>query len=357
MSKTQNGKLMIWWVLLGFCLVPGLGMAGALGKITLKDGSQIHGEIVSMTEGVLNVKTLFHKGKDPLTIKWSEVTGIDTKESLTFLLRNGTTLDGLAVMTQPGKLNVTTESFPYPIPVPMESIVAVNPPEKKALTAIGKIDFGGSIATGNTDLTTASIVGELIAKTDNIRYSMSGRFLFAESVDEVVARNAFGTVKVDYFVDGRFYLYTGGLFEQDTFQDVQFRASGFAGPGYQIIEEGDFASPYLEKMKLHGEIGLGYFTENFRQAADQSRMTARWSVDFKWTVVPSITFFHQHQAFPSVQNFDDWYVTSLQGIRMQTWKNLHTTFQVNWRFDNTPAPGLKKEDTQFILSIGYTFES
>jgi hypothetical protein len=357
MSKTQNGTLVIWWVLVGFCLVPSLGMAGALGKITLQDGSQVHGEIVSMTEGVLKVKTLFHKGEDPLTIKWSEVTGIDTKEPLTFHLRNGTTLDGLAVMTEPGKLNVTTESFLYPIPVPVESIVAVNPPGKKAVTVTGNLDFGGSITTGNTDLQTFSLVGEIIAKTEQTRSSLVGRYLYGESEGELIARNAFGTIKFDYFVDKRFYLYTGALFEQDTFQAIQLRTSAFAGPGYQIIEEGDYTSPFLKKMKLHGEIGVGYFYEDRRQAENTSRATGRWSANFTWTVVPWLTLFHQHQTFPSLHNVSEWYVTSQQGIRMKTWGNLQTTFQVNWRYDNRPAPDTRKADTQYILAIGYAFES
>ncbi len=79
-----------------------------MGKITLKDGSQVYGEIVEMTEDKIQIKTLFHEG-DPITIKWSEVTGIDTEDPMSFVLRNGTILQGKPVMTQPGRLDVKTE--------------------------------------------------------------------------------------------------------------------------------------------------------------------------------------------------------------------------------------------------------
>jgi len=55
-------------------VLPVVCLAGPMGKITLKDGSQVYGEIVEMTEGVIKIKTLFHDG-DPIKIKWSEVTG------------------------------------------------------------------------------------------------------------------------------------------------------------------------------------------------------------------------------------------------------------------------------------------
>lgn len=63
---------------------PGWSLAGPLGKITLKDGSQIYGEIVEMTEGKIQVKPLFHEGEDPITIKWSEVMEIDTEDPMSF---------------------------------------------------------------------------------------------------------------------------------------------------------------------------------------------------------------------------------------------------------------------------------
>jgi hypothetical protein len=50
-------------------------------------------------------------------------------------------------------------------------------------------------------------------------------------------------------------------------------------------------------------------------------------------------------------------VTSQQGIRMNIWEDLITTFQVNWRYDNSPAPETKKADTQYILSLGFVFDA
>ncbi len=352
----MSRKLIVCWLFLGFCLVPGWSLAGTLGKITLKDGSQVYGEIVEMTGGVMKVKALFHEGEH-IAIKWAEVAGIDTTESLTFILSDGTILAGETAMTHPGTLDIKSEVLPEPIPVKVEAVVAVNPPVKKPVVFVGNFNFGGSVTTGNTDLRNFSFVGELIAKSDRLRLTLLGRYLYGENDGELNARNAFGTIKVDFFVSKRFYVYTGALFEQDTFQDLNLRSSVFAGPGYQFIEVGDYAHPYLKKLQLHGEVGLGYFNEDFKVAEDENYFTGRWAINVNWTVVPWFTLFHQHQGFPSLEKTSDWYVTSQQGIRLNIWENFLTTFQINWRYNNSPAAGTEKADTQYILTLGYAFES
>lgn len=335
---------------------PGLGLAGPTGKITLKDGSQVFGEILDMTDGMIKVKTLFHEG-DPIKIRWAEVVGIDTQEPMTFVLGNGTVLQGQPVMTQPGTLGVKTDLLADPIPVQVASVMAVNPPVKKAVVYTGNINFGASKTSGNTKIENYSLLGELIARSERLRLTILGRYLYGENDNEVVARNAFGTIKLDFFISKRFYWNAGALFEQDTFQDLNLRTSLFTGPGYQFIDVGDFSSPYLNKMQLSAEAGLGFFNEDFKRAADQNSITGRWAVNFNWPVVPWLTVFHQHQGFPSLEKTKDYYVTSQQGIRLTMWENFISTFQINWRYDNTPAPGNKKGDTQYLLTLGYAFES
>ncbi|MBA3967905.1 MAG: hypothetical protein H0X47_19440 [Nitrospirales bacterium] len=66
-------KLCCAFLILSLMVLPVICLACPMGKITLKDGSQIYGEIVEMADGKIQVKTLFLEG-DPITIKWSEVT-------------------------------------------------------------------------------------------------------------------------------------------------------------------------------------------------------------------------------------------------------------------------------------------
>lgn len=352
----MSRKLMAWMVFFFLCLMPVLGITEPLGKLSLKDGSQIYVEILEMTDGFITVKTLFHDG-DPIKIKWSEVDGMTSEDSITVVLGSGTVLQGSPSMLGPGTLGIKSAMLDEPIPIAVESVIAVNPPIKKAVVYTGNLNFGASKITGNTKLQNYSFLGELIARSERLRLSLLGRYLYGENNNQIVARNAFGTIKLDFFMTKRFYWNAGALFEQDTFQDLNLRTSLFTGPGYQFIDIGDFASPYLAKMQLSAEVGLGFFNEDFKRSLDRNNVTGRWAVNFNWPVLPLLTVFHQHQGFPSVEKRSDYYITSQQGLRWTMLENFIATLQYNWRYDNTPSPGSKKSDRQFLLTIGYAFES
>ena len=110
-------------------------------------------------------------------------------------------------------------------------------------------------------------------------------------------------------------------------------------------------------MQLSAEAGLGFFNEDFKRSQDRNNVTGRWAVNFNWPVLPALTLFHQHQGFPSLEKRSDFYITSQQGLRWHMLENFVSTLQLNWRYDNTPAPGNKKSDKQYLLTIGYAFES
>ncbi len=330
--------------------------ASTLGQIHLKDGSQLHGEIISMVGGTLKAKASFSPG-DPIPIAWSEVTGLTTQSSIILVLNNGVTLHGIAQPGDPGTIQLATDLIKVTIPVRVETVIAINPPARKPVHYKGNINFGGSLTAGNTDLKQANFLGELVIRGDILRLSLLGRWNYSEDSGSIITRNAFGTIKLDFFVTKRFYLFASTLFEQDTFQDIQLRTSISGGPGYQFIIKDDFSSPYLRNMELDGEIGLGFFNEDFKVAKDQQFVTGRWAANLDWPVTPDITIFHQHQGFPSLEDFTDFYVTSQQGIRIKVMGNFTTGFQMNWRYDNTPSTGKKASDFQYLLTLGYSFDT
>ncbi|MEC4681459.1 MAG: hypothetical protein VST67_12285 [Nitrospirota bacterium] len=142
-------KVSVWWVFVCLCLMPVWGVAEPLAKIMLKDGSRIYGEILEMTGGMIKVKTLFHDG-DPIKIQWSEVVGINSKDPMAFVLSNGIILKGAPTMQDSGALGIKTDLLTEPIPVQVDSVIAVNPPVKKALVYTGNLNFGASVTKGNT---------------------------------------------------------------------------------------------------------------------------------------------------------------------------------------------------------------
>ncbi len=335
---------------------PGLSYAGVLGSITLKDGSIIHGDVIQMVKGTLKVEAAFGAG-DPFLIKWEEVENLATSQPMVFVLGDGTSIRGIAEKGDPGELRISVEPLTIYIPIKLTSITAINPPPKKPVKYVAHVDFGGKFSQGNTTNKQANLLSKFSARSQRLRLRLEGRYFYAEDDKRVTDRNAFGTMQMDFFMTKRWYVFLGVLLEQDTFDDLNLRTSISGGPGYQFIDKGDYTSPYLREMTLAADVGLGFFNEDKKIAEDDNFVVSRWSVNWDWPIRPDLSFFHRHQAFPSIESISDFYINSIQGIRINVWEGLNIALQINYKYDNEPSPGTDSSDVKGLVSIGYAFEN
>jgi putative salt-induced outer membrane protein YdiY len=331
-----------------------VGVAAAADEVVLKDGNRIIGEVVDLVEGTLTFKVGFAAD---LKIKWSEVKSLRTDKPLPFHLEKGSKLQGKTIINDDGSTSIQLEERQTSEALNLEQVVSINPPFKPEVTYKGFVQAGGTITDGNTQTRSGAINGEFEARTQRQRFTLGGAYNYAEDEDAVTARNARGFIKYDFFVTKRFYLFSSAFFEGDSFQDLNLRTALSAGPGYQFIDIGDFEAVCLSKMQLSAEAGLSYFNEDFDgDDDDQSYVAARWSVKWDWPVMPDkIIIFHLHEGFPGLENGDDLYIRSEQGVRFIIVKNFFAAFQVNWRWDNTPADDNERSDTTYLASLGYNF--
>ncbi len=322
--------------------------------IQLNDGSEVQGDVVDMGDGTLNVKTKF-AGDVP--IDYSQVKSIDSKMKLRLLLEGGSELNGTVSPGTDGHLNVTVDDASEPISVPLTAVAAINPPPPAGTTYTGLIQAGGSINDGNTRTKTGSVSGEFIARNLRQRFTASGAYNYAEDTGSVTARNARGQLKYDFFVTERLFIYASSLFEGDSFQDLKLRTALSAGLGYQLVNKGDFDGMFAG-LDSYVEGGVAYFSEDYDGGAnDDEFVTARWAFRLDWEVVDGkVTIFHNHEGFPSLEHGKDIYIITHQGVRLTIWNGFFAAFSVQWRWDNTPAPGRRRSDTLYLASLGYAFE-
>lgn len=114
-----------------------------------------------MVDGTFKAKASFSP-EDPIPISWSEVTGITTKDSIVLVLKNGVTLHGTAQPGKPGTIQLATDLIKVTISVLVDSVIAINPPERKPVHHKGNINFGGTLTSGNTDLKQGNLLGDLV---------------------------------------------------------------------------------------------------------------------------------------------------------------------------------------------------
>jgi hypothetical protein len=269
--KPCLGKTLFSLALIGCLLAPGLAHAvdaptahpeaapastpNPVDVVTLKDGSVIYGEIVDMMNGELFIKTAFGVG-DIVKVKWASVAKLTVTHPLPFHLKEGTVLVGTAEEGEGGTMIVKAEPLAGSLSVPLDSVISINPLVQPAVVYVGSLQGGFSKASGNSHVTNASLIGEFTGRSESLRLTILGRFIYSDDSGQLLVRNSRGTVKLDFFITKKLYWFASSYFEQDTFQDLKLRTAITSGPGYQFIDKGDYESPWRKDMTLYAEAGV-----------------------------------------------------------------------------------------------------
>lgn len=332
------------------------GPAPAQGTdlVTLKDGSLIYGEVVEMADGKLKVKTKF--GTDEtISIKWENVRRLAISHPVPVRLKDGTVLMGTVQEGKDGTLELKPEPLDGPLTIALDQVTGINPPVKPAFEIEGNATLGFAGAEGNVRYQNISGLGEFVGRSEKWRLTLIGRYVYGETEGNLITRNARATVKVDRFLTKRLYFFSSAYFEQDTFQDLNLRTAISAGPGYQFIEKGDYASPHLKDMQLYAEVGPAYFHEDFKVKSDKTSLRARLSAKLDWPIIKDVISLYQYtEFFPSLQDSNDFYLTTDQGVVFHIWKNFVFKPQLTYRYNNSPPPGVKSSDTLYLITFGYS---
>lgn len=327
-----------------------------LDIVTLKDGSILYGEVIGMEDGILHLKT--PASPDNLVkVKWESVAKLAVNHPIPFHLKEGSVLIGTATEGPNGMINVSAEPLKGTMGVPLDSITALNPLIQPPVIYSGSLTGGYSQTTGNSHLRNASLLGDFVARSEQLRLSINGRYVYGDNANTLIARNARGTIKLDFFITKRFFWFVSAYFENDRFQDLKMRTALASGPGYQFVDRGDFGGIFKD-MTLYAEAGIAYFNEDFRTADDTSSTRGRGSIKLNWPLLDDrITLYHFSEFYPSLQNTKNYYLTMDNGVRFKVFEGFVSGFQVTTRFNNNPPRGTGDTDNLYLMTLGYSFDT
>ena len=309
-----------------------------------------------MSGGILFLNTS-SASDNMIKVKWDDVTKLDVTHPLPFHLKEGTTLNGTATAGPDGTLNIQAQPLQRLMTVPLTSITSINPLTQPPVTYIGSLNAGFSQSTGNSRLRNVSVLGDFMARSEQLRLSMLGRYVYGDNAGELITRNARGTIKLDFFLTKRLFWFASAYFENDRFQDLKLRTAISSGPGFQWIERGDYGGLFKD-MTFYTESGLAYFNEDFRTAEDESSFRARVSMKLDWPLFDGrVTLYHYDEIFPSLQNASNFFFTMDNGIRLKVMAGLSSGFQVTTRYNNQPPAGTTDTDNLYLFTLGYSFDT
>lgn len=314
-------------------------------EIFLNSGDRLTGRITRLEDGKLTVETDF---AGIVRIEWDRVSCLTTEGAHVFITAEKIRISGRAQCVSDGNLEIISGESGEPVPLSMAKLQGINPPP--AVRYKGSLTAGGSAASGNTDSRAAYGSGRLEVRSKRQRLTLGARGNYAETDDTVTARNASGSAKYDFFLREKFFLYGQTLQEEDKLQDLDLRSIFGVGLGYQFFES--------SRLSLFAEAGASHVNEDYETAEDRAYPSGRWSVGLEWEIVPErIKFFHGHEVYVRLDDADDYYIRTEQGIRLPLLKNFFCNIEFDYDHKNKPAPGKKNADQRFMLGLGYEFSN
>jgi putative salt-induced outer membrane protein YdiY len=329
-----------------------------LDVVTLKDGSVIYGEVIEMSGGILQIKNAL--AGDIIKIKWSEVSKLAVSHPIPFHLKEGTVLNGTVEEGDPGTMKVKAGPTGSMVTVPMNTVTQVNPVVQPPVVYSGSLNAGYSQSVGNSHLRNVSILGDLVARSEQLRLTLMGRYVYGDNAGSLNVRNARGTIKLDFFITKRFFWYASAYVENDFLQNLKLRTAISSGPGYQFLERGDLKGIFRD-MTFYAEAGPTYFNEDYRDnsiTGDRASFRARVAMKWDWPLFDGrVTLYHYNEIFPSVQNASDFFFSMDNGVRMKILAGLASGFQVTTRYNNRPPAGTSDTDNLYLLTLGYAFDT
>ena len=86
-----------------------------------------------MRNGVLRVRAAASM-RNPIPLRWQEVTGLSTEEPVTLVLDTGVTHEGRLQLAEPGSIQVITDNKTAPIVLELNSVKAIKDSKEKPKT-------------------------------------------------------------------------------------------------------------------------------------------------------------------------------------------------------------------------------
>jgi putative salt-induced outer membrane protein YdiY len=245
-------------------------------------------------------------------------------------------------------LIATTPVDVQPAPSVQDPAAAAVPAEPKWT---GTVSAGLSSSDGNSNNTSAAVDFNAERRGEKDRWTAKGFWNYASQENaagdsEVTQRRMGASLKYDYFLNPKTFLFGNGGAEYDFKAGIDLRTYIGGGAGYQFYEREDF--------KLSGEAGLNLFNEDFRGGGSEDYIAARLAETLGWQIKKELKFDHSIELFPSLEDAEDIFGKMNNALKLNLTDKLYAQLQWVMTYDNTPAAD-ERMDNLYMLTIGWSF--
>ncbi len=322
------------------------------GKVELKNGDRITGKIVKLVDGKVYVSS---EMAGQIEIPVGNIKTLLTEPGQEIHLQEKVVKGSVIPGAQGGTaVEVVPEGDMETFTVEPGQITAINPPKPEKPRWKGDISAGLTSVQGNSQSQDITASFNMQKRREKDRTTLGGDYIRSEQEnpntgEDNVTENWWKLKgKYDYFFNEKWYTFFDGRYEVDKVADLERRIITGGGFGYQWIERAD--------MNFSIEAGLAHVYEKFEGNTPTNReVSAQASYHFDKKINDKLSFINDLTYYPSIESYDDFYLTASAELRLMLQKNIFTNLKMIIDYDETPAQGREHTDRKYILGVGYSF--
>jgi putative salt-induced outer membrane protein YdiY len=327
-------------------------------EIHFKNGDRLTGKLVSLFEEVIHFKA---DNFGDVEIDPKSVTTLSTVETIEIHTRQGTVIKDTAILAPQGGFRTAGTSEVGPQSFTIEDTVAINPPEVEAVQWSGEIKGGVKLERGNTDTDEAYAQFKTQRRTEVDRASFSARYESERNKPQsrssageprewdTTEREVAAALRYDYFLSDKLFWFATSEAEKDGMKDLDLRFVGGAGLGYDWLD--------TKRWFVSTGAGVSWVSENYKDTEnDEDYIAALFQWSLRRLLVANVSFFHEGSWITGLgEGGERNTVYTETGLRTNITDRFFLESKAIWEWDTPPASEKKRQDVDYIFSVGYGF--
>lgn len=208
----------------------------------------------------------------------------------------------------------------------------------------GQIEVGAFRSTGNTDNFGVTAALKLNRKGIKWEHMIQANADYQEDRGTITREQYSASYQPRYTLNDGFFTYGRTQYERDRIQGFEDRYTLSGGLGYRVLNR--------PGMTLALEAGPAFRATNYVDDVDQTTWSMLTSLDFDWTINPTIKL---SQDISSYVGSDNNTFTSMTAIEAGMMKGLKAKLSYSIEHETRPPSGSLKTDTISRFSLVYGF--
>jgi hypothetical protein len=339
------------------------GMALYAEQVTLKNGDRLTGDIVSVSDKKLVLKTAY---AGAISIDWDSVAEFSSAQPMVVTRTDKQMVSG-AVNTKDSQVTVNTTSGAQTIPM-VDVAVMRSPADQAAYEKslhpgilegwAGGGNFGLALARGNSDTTNIALGFNAARPTTTDKWTIQAASLYststADNVTTTSANALGGFIRYDRNLTKRLFAF--GLFagSYDHAQDLNVRVSPSGGLGFHAI------ASKMTTLDLLG--GFGYTYENYSSGYNGSTtgvtnnlLNATIGDEFTHKFTANTSMIQDFYFFPYLNDGGGYRGVFDFGLASKLYRAITWNLNFGDRYNSRPVAGKKDNDVLFTTGLGLSF--